>query len=237
MSETNYKKIATEGLWNNNPALVQLLGLCPLLAVSNSTVNALSLGIATVLVIGLSNLCVSIIRNKVTNEIRLAVFVMIIASVTTCIELIMQAFTFELYEILGIFIPLIVTNCAVLGRADGFAAKNQPIPSLMDGLMMGSGFALVLLTLGMVRELLGQGTLFSNFDLPQGPVASNWTLHIIDNPNYSFLFSVLPPGAFVIMGILIAAKNKIDAAIKLNQSQSRSDTPQHVKRIRVTDGS
>ena len=147
MSNSNYSEITRTGLWKNNPALVQLLGLCPLLAVSGSVVNALGLGLATLAVLVGSNLAVSLIRNAVTDAIKLPAFVMIIAAFTTCTELLMQAFTYELYQILGIFIPLIVTNCIILGRADAFASKNPPLPSMVDGLMMGLGFGLVLVVI------------------------------------------------------------------------------------------
>ncbi|MDX1398155.1 MAG: electron transport complex subunit E, partial [Oceanospirillum sp.] len=161
MSATkSYQEITADGLWNNNPALVQLLGLCPLLAVTGSVVNALGLGIATILVLVGSNLSVSMIRNFVPEQVRLPAFVMIIASFVTCAELLMQAFTYELYLILGIFIPLIVTNCVILGRADAFASKNPILPAVTDGFMMGIGFTVVLVLLGGMRELIGQGTLF-----------------------------------------------------------------------------
>jgi len=157
MSKTvsEYKELAVNGLWKNNPALVQLLGLCPLLAVTGSVVNALGLGLATMLVLVGSNVAVSIIRSAVTDAVRLPAFVMIIASFTTATELLMQAFTYELYQILGIFIPLIVTNCAILGRADAYASKNKVLPSAFDGLVMGAGFLVVLLLIGALRELIG----------------------------------------------------------------------------------
>ncbi|HIG36955.1 MAG TPA: electron transport complex subunit E, partial [Oceanospirillaceae bacterium] len=147
-------KLVMDGLWNNNPALVQLLGLCPLLAVTGSVVNALGLGFATLMVLVGSNLLVSLIRNKVADDIRLPVFVMIIAALVTIAELTMQALTYELYQILGIFIPLIVTNCAIIGRAEAFASKNGPLASAYDGLMMGLGFTAVLVILGGMREIL-----------------------------------------------------------------------------------
>ena len=137
MSDVNYKKISMDGLWNNNPATVQILGLCPLLAVTGSVVNAMGLGLATLVVLMGSNACVSLIRHYVTDAVRLPAFVMIIAAMVTVIEMLMQAYTFELYEILGIFIPLIVTNCTVLGRADAFASKNAVLPAMVDGVMMG----------------------------------------------------------------------------------------------------
>ena len=145
MSDANYKKISMDGLWNNNPATVQILGLCPLLAVTGTVVNALGLGLATLVVLMGSNICVSLIRQYVTDAVRLPAFVMIIAAMVTVIEMLMQAFTFELYEILGIFIPLIVTNCTVLGRADAFASKNPVLPAALDGFMMGLGFLVILL--------------------------------------------------------------------------------------------
>lgn len=234
MADKRFSELVADGLWHNNPGLVQLLGLCPLLGVSSSTVNALGLGIATILVLVCSNASVSLIRNAVTPAVRLPAFVMIIAAVTTCIELLMQAYTYELFLILGIFIPLIVTNCIILGRADAFAAKNPLLPSLVDGFMMGLGFALVLLALGMLRELFGQGTLFANMHLLLGPIASDWTWLVF--PHYKeVLFVILPPGAFLFMGLLIALKNIIDNQIKARQTASEpAPNPAGSKRVRVT---
>src|SRR5690606_15697828 len=212
MAEKKLSELTADGLWHNNPGLVQLLGLCPLLGVSSTTVNALGLGIATMLVLVSSNVAVSLIRSAVTDAVRLPAFVMIIAAVTTCIELLMQAYTYELFLILGIFIPLIVTNCVILGRADGFAARNPVLPAAADGFMMGLGFALVLLVLGMLRELVGQGTLFANMHLLLGPIAADWTWVVFTNYK-EVLLVVLPPGAFLVMGLLIALKNVIDAHI------------------------
>jgi electron transport complex protein RnfE len=226
-----YQDIVKSGMWTNNPALVQLLGLCPLLAVSNSVVNALGLGLATILVLTGSNLTVSLLRNQVIEAIRLPAFVLIIAAFTTCAELLMQAFAYTLYQTLGIFIPLIVTNCIILGRAEGFASKNAPVPALLDGLMMGFGFTSVLLVLGMVRELLGTGALFANMELLL-PFAANWELHLwqADAP---FLLAILPPGAFLVMGFLIALKNIIDrkmAEPKISEAPAATGS----KRVRVT---
>ena len=210
MSEKSLSDISLDGLWNNNPALVQLLGLCPLLAVTGSVVNALGLGLATMMVLVGSNFSVSLIRNHVSDAVRLPAFVMIIASFVTVAELVMQAFTYELYEVLGIFIPLIVTNCAILGRADAFACKNPILPSVVDGFMMAMGFTVVLVILGAMREIIGQGVVFSNMDLLFGPSAAHWKIELISGyPD--FLFAILPPGAFVAMGLLIAGKNIIDA--------------------------
>ena len=206
----SYREIAVNGLWKNNPGLVQLLGLCPLLGVSNSMVNALGMGIATALVLAASNAAVALIRRQVSDAVRLPVFVMIIAALTTCIELLMQAFTYELYQILGIFIPLITTNCIILGRAEAFAAKNSVAHASFDGLMMGTGFGLVLLALGSVRELLGTGMLLSNMQLLFGAQAASWQIEVF--PHYpGFLLAILPPGAFLVLGLLIAGKNYLDA--------------------------
>ncbi len=235
MSATkSYQEITADGLWNNNPALVQLLGLCPLLAVTGSVVNALGLGIATILVLVGSNLSVSMIRNFVPEQVRLPAFVMIIASFVTCAELLMQAFTYELYLILGIFIPLIVTNCVILGRADAFASKNPILPAVTDGFMMGVGFTVVLVLLGGMRELLGQGTLFENMQLLFGPMAANWKIVVFED--YSFLFAVLPPGAFVGMGLLIALKNIVDGQLKARAERNKVDKPKPAvgRRVRVT---
>ncbi|MCK5893064.1 MAG: electron transport complex subunit E [Endozoicomonadaceae bacterium] len=233
MSSTNPRHIALEGLWKNNSALVQLLGLCPLLGVSNSMVNALGLGIATIAVLTSSNIVVSLFRRQMIDAIRLPVFVMIIAALATCVELLMQAYTYELYKILGIFIPLIVTNCIILARADAYASKHSVAPAALDGFMMGTGFTLVLILLGALRELLGQGTLFANMHLLFGPMAENWQLTVI--PNYKkFLFAILPPGAFVFMGFLIAIKNVIDTKINAYTSIKQEKPSTNSKRVRVT---
>lgn len=230
----NYAEIIYNGIWKNNPALVQLLGLCPMLAVTSTVVNALGLGLATLVVLVGSNIAVSIIRNYVADAVRLPAFVMIIASFTTSIELIMQAYTYELYQILGIFIPLIVTNCAILGRADAFASRNPVLPSALDGFMMGLGFMFILVTLGAMRELIGQGTLFSDMQLLFGDMAIHWKVVVFENyPNV--LFAVLPPGAFIGLGLLIAGKNYLDEREKKRiATQKAKDGPSASKRVRVT---
>lgn len=228
-----FNKLVKNGLWDNNPALVQLLGLCPLLAVTGTVVNALGLGLATILVLLGSNIAVSLIRNYVRDSVRLPAFVMIIASLVTCTELLMQAFTYELYEILGIFIPLIVTNCAILGRADAYACKNPVLPAATDGLMMGLGFAAVLVLLGAMRELIGQGTLFTGMNLIFGDAALAWEIQVFnDYPNV--LFAILPPGAFVGMGLIIALKNVVDQ--RAAEKKAKQETKKSVgsKRVRVT---
>jgi electron transport complex protein RnfE len=202
-------EITQNGLWSNNVALVQLLGLCPLLAVTSTLVNGLGLGIATLVTLVLSNTLVSLIRGFVRSEVRLPVFVLIIASIVTIIELTMQAWFYDLYLVLGIFIPLIVTNCAIIGRAEGFASRNPVGASALDGLMMGTGFLVVLGLLGGMREIIGFGTLFNNAELMFGDAAE--TLTIVFNADYGgFLLAILPPGAFFGLAILIVIKNVID---------------------------
>ena len=211
MSES-WREIINNGLWTNNQALVALLGLCPLLAVTNTAVNGLGLGIATLLVLTASNVTVSLIRNLVRPEIRLPVFVLVIASFVTAVELSMNAWFPELYKILGIFIPLIVTNCAIIGRAEAYASKNGILPSLVDGLSMGTGFLLVLVTLGGIREFLGQGTLFADLHLMFGDAAQS--MHFSLGSDFQgALIAILPPGAFIGLGLLIAVKNIIDQRV------------------------
>jgi len=206
----DYKKIIENGLWNNNQALVALLGLCPLLAVSNNAINGFGLGLATLLVLVLSNVLVSAIRNHVSDEIRIPVFIAIIATMVTIIDLLMNAYFHTLHGILGIFIPLIVTNCAILGRAEAYASKNSMDKALVDGLFMGLGFLAVLVLLGGLREMIGNGTLFDQAYLMFGESARSWTLHFGDNYQ-GVLLAILPPGAFIGLGLLIALKNWADA--------------------------
>ena len=233
MSTPSYRELTLNGLWKNNPALVQLLGLCPLLGVSNSSVNALGLGLATALVLTCSNLSVSLVRGVVNTAVRLPAFVMIIAALTTCIELLMQAYTYELFQILGIFIPLITTNCVILGRADGFAAKQKPLIASYDGFIMGMGFALVLLVLGSLRELFGSGTLFANMHLLFGPIAADWKITVFSDYK-GFLLAILPPGAFIVLGLLIALKNRIDEQLAERAKVQQPETPAQSRRVRVT---
>ncbi len=209
MSDIGYKEIVLNGLWRQNSSLVQILGMCPLLAVSTTLVNGASLGLATALVMALSNGAVSGVRNLVPNEIRIPVYILIIAVLVTVVELTMNAYFHHLYLVLGIFIPLIVTNCIVLARTEAFAAKNRVLPSLVDGLMMGLGLTLVLAVLGAMREIFGKGTLLSGIELAFGEPAKHWVIHLL--PGYhGFLLAILPPGAFIGLGLLIALKNHIE---------------------------
>ncbi|MBS1213108.1 MAG: electron transport complex, subunit [Proteobacteria bacterium] len=210
MNFSPYRKIAFEGLWKNNQALVALLGLCPLLAVSNSVVNALGLGLATTVALVFSNTIVSLIRGYVASEVRLPVFVLVIAANVTVIELLMNALFHDLHKILGIFIPLIVTNCAIIGRAEAFASRNPVDRALADGLFMGLGFTGALVALGAMREVIGTGTLLARADLMFGEIARDWAIQVFDDYG-GFLLAVLPPGAFIGLGLLIAVKNVVDA--------------------------
>ena len=205
----NYRKIIYDGLWHNNPGLVQLLGLCPLMAVTTNVINGLGLGIATLVTLLLSNLLISVCRDFIRPEIRIPVFVLIIASNVTAIDLLMQAYFYDLHAILGIFIPLIVTNCIIIGRAEAFAAKNNAPSATLDGIMMGIGFLLVLVILGGLRELLAQGTLLAEAHIMFGEAAQGWTLSISDDFK-GLLLAALPPGAFIGLGMLLALKNWID---------------------------
>jgi len=214
------REIALQGLWKNNPGLVQLLGLCPLLAVTTSVVNGLGLGLATLFVLAASNLTVSLIRNLVRKEIRIPVFVLIIASLVTVVELTMKAWFHDLYRVLGIFIPLIVTNCVIIGRAEAFASRNRPAAALFDGVMMGLGFTLVLIVLGGTRELLGQGTLLSGAHMLFGPNV-DLTIDLLPGDG-GFLLALLPPGAFFGLGLLVALKNTIDRRM---EARSVAATP------------
>jgi Na+-translocating ferredoxin:NAD+ oxidoreductase subunit E len=213
----NYRKLIRDGLWTNNPGLVQLLGLCPLLAVSNNLVNALSLGLATLFVLTMSNLTVSAIRGVVRPEIRIPVYVMVIASLVTIVELVMNAYVQTLYDILGIFLPIITTNCVIIGRAEAFAAKNRVLPATVDGFMMGLGFLLVLVALGGLREVLADGTLGNGMHLLLGPALEGVYLTVIPDMQ-GLLLAALPPGAFIGLGLLIAVKNVIDARSKRRAS-------------------
>ncbi len=214
-----YKEITINGLWKQNTGVVQLLGLCPTLAVTTTAVNGLSLGIATALVMAASNGSVSPVRKFIPSEIRVPVFILVIAALVTVIDLSINAFAHPLHKVLGIFIPLIVVNCIVLARVESFAAKNSPAPSILDGFMMGSGLALVLGLLGAMREILGKGTLFSGIDLAFGPAAKQFVLMVI--PDYhGFLLAVLPPGAFLGLGTLIALRNWIEIRKTANNNTS-----------------
>ncbi|WGO84880.1 electron transport complex subunit E [Arsenophonus apicola] len=218
MNET--KKLFIQGLWKNNSALVQLLGLCPLLAVSSTATNALGLGLATTLVLFFTNITVSTFRRWIPNEIRIPIYVMIIASVVSAVQMLINAYAVGLYQSLGIFIPLIVTNCIVIGRAEAYAAKNNVYHSAIDGLAMGAGATMALFFLGAMREILGNGTLFDGANLLLGEWAKILRIEVI-HLNSPFLLAILPPGAFIGLGLMLAGKYLIDERIKkyINQKQ------------------
>jgi len=220
---SSYQNIINEGLWKNNPATVQLLGLCPLLAVSSTVVNALGLGIATMAVLIVSNAAVSLVRNFVRNEIRIPVFVVVIAVAVTIIKILMQAFFYDLYLIIGLFVALITTNCVIIARAEAFASKNNVFHSILDGFFMGLGFTIVLVILGAFRELIGFGTLFQQMNLLFGEGAQWITITVFENYD-GFLLTILPPGAFIGLGLLIALKNVIDNRLKQTVSKELPQT-------------
>jgi electron transport complex protein RnfE len=206
MTSREFKDIFYNGVWKQNTGVVQLLGLCPLLAISSSVVNALSLGLATTLVMALSGSAVAAIREIIPNEVRIPVYVLIIAVLVTIVQFLMNAYVHSLYLVLGIFIPLIVTNCIVLARAEAFASKNGIRASALDGIAMGMGLTAVLTILGGVREILGHGTLLSGIDMVFGEAAKSMVITVV--PDYhGFLLAILPPGAFITLGMLIAGKN------------------------------
>lgn len=208
MSNT-YTRITSESLWSNNIVFSQTLGLCPTMAVTSTATNGLGMGLATTAVLVAANMLISSIRHAVSEEVRIPVFIVIIATLVTLVDVSINAYAHDLYKVLGLYIALIVANCAVLGRAEAFAAKNPVLPSGMDGLMMGLGFTFALTTIGAVREIIGTGTLFADAHLLLGPAFSFMELKLI--PDYKgFLLMILPPGGFLAVGFLIAGKRVID---------------------------
>ncbi|MDG6310092.1 electron transport complex subunit E [Glaesserella parasuis] len=204
-----WKNLFTQGVWTNNSTLVQLLGLCPLLAVSNNVTNALGLGLATLLVLTITNTIISLFRKVIPHDIRIPIYVMIIATAVTTIQLLMNAFAFPVYQSLGIFVPLIVTNCIVIGRAEAFASKNSIAHSAFDGFAMGLGMKLSLVVLGAIREIIGNGTLFDGLDLLLGSWAKALRMDLL-HLDSGLLLAILPPGAFIGLGLILAVKNIID---------------------------
>lgn len=218
--KTDFATVFRDRLWDNNPGLAQLLGLCPLLAVSDSLVKAIGLGLATLITLCLSSVSISLARKILRPEIRISAYLLVIATIVTIVELSFQAWFYELYLALGIFVPLIATNCIIFARAELFAAHNRPLPAFIDALATGMGFGLVLLVLGAVRELLGQGTLFAQARLLLGDGFTGYRL--LELSGYpGFLIIVLPPGAFISLGLLVAIKNKLESRRAFRNGQRR----------------
>jgi len=216
MNREEFRQIATNGVWKQNTSIVQILGLCPLLAVTTNLVNGAMLSLATIIVMAMSGIAIASLRNLIPHEIRIPVFILIVAALVTVIDLLFNANLHELYLVLGIFIPLIVTNCIVLARVEAFAAKNPPLQSLSDGVFMGVGMLWTLSLLGGLRELIGRGTLFSGIDMVF-PGLHPLQLLPADYPG--FLIAMLPPGAFILLGCLIAWKNWIEARAATRQQR------------------
>lgn len=228
----DYKGIGYEGLWGNNVVFGQLLALCPLLAVTGTATNGLGMGLASIVVMVFAGLFVSLLRPLITPEIRIPAFVLIIATLVTIVDLTMNAFVHDLHKVLGLFIPLIVTNCAILGRAEAFASRQSPAAAAFDGLMMGVGFTLAMVALGAAREILGAGTLFANASLLLGDGVGFIEVTVI--PAYSgFLLVILPPGGFIVLGFLLAAKAAIDAR---GRRRMPGDDAEHVEKVFTASG-
>lgn len=217
----SYRENAREGLWTNNIVFGQMLALCPLLAVTGTATNGLGMGAATIAVLLLSGATVSLFRNVITPEVRIPEFVLIIASVVTLVDMTMNAWMHELYKVLGLFIPLIVTNCAILGRAESFASKNNVAPAVFDGLMMGLGFTMVLVILGALREVLASGTLFANAALLLGDRFSFLETTVIVDYR-GFLLFALPSGGFIALGFILAGKRVLDRRLELRNADKQA---------------
>jgi len=208
ITRDEFRTIAGNGIWKQNTSIAQILGLCPLLAVTTNAVNGIMLSLATILVMAISNFAVASLRNFIPHEIRIPVFILIVAALVTVVDLLFNANLHELYLVLGIFIPLIVTNCIVLARVEAFAAKNPPLQSTFDGIFMGVGMLWTLALLGAMRELLGSGTLFGGIDMVFPGLQP---IHLLPENYPGFLLAMLPPGAFILLGCMIAWKNWMDA--------------------------
>ena len=221
-----YLEITRDGLWNNNVLLAQSMALCPAMAVTSSATNGLGMGLATTGVLAMSNLLISLIRNWVSNEVRIPVFIALIAALVTLVDMLMNAYLHDLYKVLGLFIALIVANCAILGRAEGFASREKPLPALVDGISMGLGFTFSLTLIGGIREVLGTGMIFQQAHLFLGEGAAWMEQTLI--PNYGgMLLWILPPGGFMVMGLLLAGKRVLDAKVAANIAHRAAQPPIH----------
>ncbi|MBV5311596.1 electron transport complex subunit E [Chromatium okenii] len=209
MATANYGRIIRDGLWDNNGVLVMLLGMCPTMAMTTSATNGLGMGLATAVVMAASNLMVAAFRNYITQEVRIPVYILIVAANVTFVDLTMNAWMHELYKVLGLFIPLIVSNCLPLARLESFASKEPVMPALMDGIFMGLGFTLALTLIGAVREITGSGTLFADASLLLGPAFTFMELRIMP-ADMGVLMMVLPPGGFLVTGLVVVGKRLLD---------------------------
>lgn len=218
------KSHCQQGLWDNNIVTVQNLALCPLLAVTGTATNGLGMGLATIVVLVTSNALISSVREIIPQAIRIPVFVLLIAGIVTLIDMVMNAWLHDLYKVLGLFIPLIVTNCAILGRAESFASRNPVPAAAFDGLVMGLGFTWALVALGAVREILASGTLFANAALLLGDALRGLETTVI--PDFKgFLVMALPPGGFLAVGFIVAGKRFIDTQIAKRATSNRNAAP------------
>ncbi len=208
---TEYSRIVKDGLWDNNGVLCMLLGMCPTMAMTTSATNGLGMGLATAAVMAASNLLVAIFRNRITQEVRIPVYILIVASMVTLVDLTMNAWMHELYKVLGLFIALIVSNCLPLARLESFASKEPVMNSLLDGLFMGIGFTIALTAIGAVREIIGQGTLFADAALLLGPAFKFMEMRILPQDT-GVLVMILPPGGFLVTGLLVVVKRMIDVS-------------------------
>lgn len=208
-TQSQYGRIIRDGLWDNNGVLSMLLGMCPTMAMTTSATNGFGMGLATAVVMAASNLLVSIFRRYITQEVRIPVFILIVAAMVTLVDLTMNAWMHELYKVLGLFIPLIVSNCLPLARLEAFAAREAPLPALLDGLFMGIGFTLSLTAIGAVREVLGSGTLFADASLLLGPAFKFMEMRLLP-ADMGFLMMILPPGGFLVTGLMVVGKRLLD---------------------------
>ncbi|HUX63847.1 electron transport complex subunit E [Sulfuricella sp.] len=206
---TQYKTIARDGLWDNNGVFSMLLGMCPTMAMTTTATNGLGMGLATAVVMAASSLLVATFRNQITQEVRIPVYILIVAAMVTLVDLCMNAWMHELYKVLGLFIPLIVSNCLPLARLESFAAKEPVLPSFLDGLFMGIGFTFALTAIGAVREIFGAGTLFADASLLMGPAFKVMEMRLMP-ADMGVLMMILPPGGFLVTGFLVVAKRMID---------------------------
>lgn len=209
MANSDYKTIVKDGLWDNNGVFSMLLGMCPTMAMTTSATNGFGMGVATAVVMSASGYLVAVFRNRITTEVRIPVYILIVAAMVTVVDLAMNAWMHELYKVLGLFIPLIVSNCLPLARLEAFAAKQPALPAFLDGLFMGLGFTIALTVIGAVREIIGSGTLFADASLLLGPSFKVIELHLLPS-SMNVLMMILPPGGFIVTGMLVVAKRMLD---------------------------